>query len=144
MGGGTTGLDESFLYTADIEYGWGDACDKKAMHGCPRIKKASVMDVEDVKEWVVWVKPEAFYAQPMVFEEDSKKCFMKLKLLNALFDCKDFLERGVIMLLRCFKSATLDSISAETGIFSGGIFSGRHLIAFTASVCLGVHYGGFF
>ncbi|GJY96334.1 hypothetical protein Tco_0513244 [Tanacetum coccineum] len=43
MGGGTTGLDESLLYTADIEYGWGDACDKKAMHGCPRIKKASVM-----------------------------------------------------------------------------------------------------
>ncbi|GJV48317.1 reverse transcriptase domain-containing protein [Tanacetum coccineum] len=33
MGGGTTGLDESLLYTADIEYGWGDACDKKAMHG---------------------------------------------------------------------------------------------------------------
>ncbi|GKB73511.1 hypothetical protein Tco_0934923 [Tanacetum coccineum] len=31
------------------------------------------MDVEDVKEWVVWVKPEAFYAQPMVFKEDSKK-----------------------------------------------------------------------
>ncbi|GJT61359.1 hypothetical protein Tco_1004892 [Tanacetum coccineum] len=43
MGGGTTGLDESLLYTADIEYGLGDACDKKAMHGCPRIKKAFVM-----------------------------------------------------------------------------------------------------
>ncbi|GJY10639.1 hypothetical protein Tco_0378824 [Tanacetum coccineum] len=43
MGGGTIGLDESLLYTADIEFGWGDACDKKAMHGCPRIKKASIM-----------------------------------------------------------------------------------------------------
>nr|GEZ93989.1 putative zinc finger, CCHC-type [Tanacetum cinerariifolium] len=43
MRGGTTGLDESFLYTVDIKYRWGDACDKKAVHGCPRIKKASVM-----------------------------------------------------------------------------------------------------
>ncbi|GJY69750.1 hypothetical protein Tco_0472732 [Tanacetum coccineum] len=43
MGGGTIGLDESLLYTADIEYGWGDACDKKEMHGCPWIKKASVV-----------------------------------------------------------------------------------------------------
>ncbi|GJS98902.1 hypothetical protein Tco_0820072 [Tanacetum coccineum] len=33
----------------------------------------SVMDVEDVEEWVVWIKPESFYAQSMVFEEDSKK-----------------------------------------------------------------------
>ncbi|GKE79286.1 hypothetical protein Tco_1545406 [Tanacetum coccineum] len=44
MGGGTTGLDESLLYTVDVEYGWGDACDKKAMHGCPWIKKAPVME----------------------------------------------------------------------------------------------------
>ncbi|GJR48874.1 hypothetical protein Tco_1316977 [Tanacetum coccineum] len=29
-----------------------------------------VMDVKDVEEWVVWMKPEAFYAQSMVFEED--------------------------------------------------------------------------
>ncbi|GJS11054.1 putative reverse transcriptase domain-containing protein [Tanacetum coccineum] len=34
--------------------------------------------------------------------------------------------------------------SAEAGIFNGGIFSARHLIAFTASVCLDVHCGGFF
>ncbi|GJS84978.1 hypothetical protein Tco_0751519 [Tanacetum coccineum] len=32
-----------------------------------------VMDVENVEEWVVWVKPKAFYAQPMVFEEDDQK-----------------------------------------------------------------------
>ncbi|GKE39604.1 hypothetical protein Tco_1463009 [Tanacetum coccineum] len=63
---------------------------------------------------------------------------MKLELLIALFDCKDFFERGVIMLLKCFKRATL------AGIFSGGIFYVRHLIAFTASVCLDVHRGGFF
>ncbi|GKB19559.1 hypothetical protein Tco_0853482 [Tanacetum coccineum] len=44
MGGGTTGLDESFLYIVDVEYGWGDACDKKVMHGCPWIKKAPVME----------------------------------------------------------------------------------------------------
>nr|GEV51920.1 hypothetical protein [Tanacetum cinerariifolium] len=41
--GGTTGFEESLLYTVDIKYGWGDACDKKAMHGCPLIKKAFVM-----------------------------------------------------------------------------------------------------
>ncbi|GJS84976.1 putative reverse transcriptase domain, viral movement protein [Tanacetum coccineum] len=63
---------------------------------------------------------------------------MKLEHLNALFDCKDFFKRGVIMLPRCFKRATL------AGIFSGGIFSARHLIAFTASVSLDVHCGGFF
>nr|GFB91182.1 hypothetical protein [Tanacetum cinerariifolium] len=43
MEGGTTGLDESLLYTVDIEYMWGDAYGKKSMLGCPRIKKASVM-----------------------------------------------------------------------------------------------------
>ncbi|GJR30534.1 putative reverse transcriptase domain-containing protein [Tanacetum coccineum] len=63
---------------------------------------------------------------------------IKLELLNASFDCKDFFKRGVIMLLGCFKRATL------AGIFNGGIFSARHLIAFTASVCLDVHCGGFF
>nr|GFB56641.1 putative zinc finger, CCHC-type [Tanacetum cinerariifolium] len=34
--------------------------------------------------------------------------------------------------------------SEEAGIFSGGIFSARLLIAFTASVCLDFHCGGFF
>ncbi|GKE13876.1 hypothetical protein Tco_1421453 [Tanacetum coccineum] len=32
-----------------------------------------VMDVEDVEEWVVWIKPAAFYVQSMVFEEESQK-----------------------------------------------------------------------
>ncbi|GJZ43207.1 hypothetical protein Tco_0590462 [Tanacetum coccineum] len=77
------------------------------------------------------------YANHEAFKE------IKLELLNASFDCKDFLEREVIMLFRCFKRATLDFFSAKAGFFSGGIFSARHLIAFTTLVCLGIHYGGF-
>ncbi|GKD98495.1 hypothetical protein Tco_1382392, partial [Tanacetum coccineum] len=40
----------------------------------------------------------------------TKAIDMKLELLNASFDCKDFFKRGVIMLLRCFKLATLESL----------------------------------
>ncbi|GJX98444.1 retrovirus-related pol polyprotein from transposon TNT 1-94 [Tanacetum coccineum] len=40
---------------------------------CTSSSEDQIMDVEDVEEWVIWVKPEAFYAQPMVFEEDNQK-----------------------------------------------------------------------
>ncbi|GJS47537.1 hypothetical protein Tco_0597658 [Tanacetum coccineum] len=69
------------------------------------------MDVKDVEEWVVWMKPEAFYAQSMVFEEDTcverKTCPFQLgthvlldehlELLNkaSLETAKEaFFERG--------------------------------------------------
>ncbi|GJW68063.1 hypothetical protein Tco_0122487 [Tanacetum coccineum] len=39
---------------------------------CADLVRRSTMTqitVEDVEEWVVWMKPEAFYAQSMVFED---------------------------------------------------------------------------
>ncbi|GKC70033.1 ALP1-like protein [Tanacetum coccineum] len=42
-----------------------------------------------------------------------------------------------------FASVCKILFTEEVGIFSGGIFSVRFLIAFTASVCLDVHCGGF-
>ncbi|GKA63095.1 hypothetical protein Tco_0762701, partial [Tanacetum coccineum] len=36
-------LCDLISYTVDIEYEWGNTCDEKAMHGCSRIEKTSVM-----------------------------------------------------------------------------------------------------
>ncbi|GJZ70589.1 hypothetical protein Tco_0634139 [Tanacetum coccineum] len=84
------------------------------------------MDVKDVEEEVVWIKPEAFYAQSMVFEEDRVVGVGLEEDPSSLWEVtENTIERKILF-------------SKEAGIFSGGIFSAKNLIAFTASVCLDV------
>nr|GEW29906.1 putative zinc finger, CCHC-type [Tanacetum cinerariifolium] len=106
------------------------------------------MDVEDVEEWVVWVKLKAFDAQSMVFEEDRTVGVVLEENPSSLWEVtENTIERkcGVIAPQQSSLAYVCRILfSEEAGIFSGGIFSARLLIAFTASVCLDIHYGGLF
>ncbi|GKB19558.1 hypothetical protein Tco_0853481 [Tanacetum coccineum] len=98
MRGGTTGLDESLLYTADFEYGWGDACDKKAMYGCPWIKKASVIEEPVSKNAITGIglayasiiscKMTSFLANEVIKPQKGYKEFDNIESFEHLFMAK--------------------------------------------------------
>nr|GFC48708.1 hypothetical protein [Tanacetum cinerariifolium] len=95
-------------------------------------KPPYVMDVEDVQEWVVCVKPKALDVQSMIFKEDRTVGMVLEEDPSSFWGVtENTIEKKILF-------------SEEAGIFSGGIFSARLLIAFTALVCLDVYCGGLF